>query len=207
VALSKYSNLTILLADDHPFFLKGLASVIRSLGFPGTILEARNGREVLRISERRRIDLYILDYKMPELDGYETSVVILTQDPYAQIIIMSGYDDSPLIANFYQSGIQRFMDKYTDPVQLESVISSVFDGGAVNESTEEEVIESEPLHFSRREKELIELLARGFTSQAIAKNLGLTYRTVETYRCRLLGKVNVKNTSELLAHLYRNGLI
>jgi DNA-binding NarL/FixJ family response regulator len=199
--------MTILLADDHPIFRRGLRSVIRSFGFRGSILEAQNGREVLAIHQTQRIDLYILDYRMPEMNGYEASRVILRENPNARIIIISMYDDPLLISRFYQLGVQCFTDKSTDTNKIRSTILAIMNGMKANGGFEGGLPESKPLQFTQREKELIELLDRGFTSQAISQNLGLAYKTVETYRCRLLEKVRVKNTSELLGYCHRNGLI
>jgi DNA-binding NarL/FixJ family response regulator len=199
--------MTILLADDHPIFRRGLRSVIRSFGFRGSILEAQNGREVLAIHQTQRIDLYILDYRMPEMNGYETSRVILRENPNARIIIISMYDDPLLISRFYQLGVQCFTDKSTDTNKIRSTILAIMNGMKANGGVEEGIPESNPLQFTQREKKLIELLDRGFTSQAISQHLGLAYKTIETYRCRLLQKASVKNTSELLGYCYRNGLI
>jgi DNA-binding NarL/FixJ family response regulator len=207
MALSKFSNLTILLADDHPLFRKGLRSVIRSLGFIGLVLEAGNGKEVLQIKEENLVDLYILDYKMPELDGYDTSMFILKKDPRAKIIIITMYDNPPLVANFHKIGIMGFMNKNTDPDRIETGILTVLNGWEYYESVEKELGDAHPIQFTHREKELIALLAKGLTSQAISQNLGLAYKTIETYRSRLLEKVSARNTSELLHYVHRIGLI
>jgi DNA-binding NarL/FixJ family response regulator len=207
MALSKFSNLTILLADDHPLFRKGLKSVIRSLGFIGLILEAGTGKEVLKIKEENLVDLYILDYKMPEMDGYDTSKFILKKDPRAKIIIITMYDNPPLATNFHKIGIMGFMSKNTDPDRIETGILTVLNGWEYYESIDEELEDTHPIQFTHREKELITLLAKGLTSQAISQNLGLAYKTIETYRSRLLEKVSASNTSELLHYVHRIGLI
>lgn len=206
MALSKYSEITILLADDHPLFRKGVRNAIRALGFTGSIIEAQNGREVLEISGRRQIDLYLLDYKMPEMDGYETSRAILRDNHDARIIVISMYDEPSIVSSFYQLGVLGFLGKNSDIDEIESTIVSVLDDGHLFQARHEHT-HSNGIHFTPREMQLIEMLDKGFTSKTIAENLGLSFRTIETYRCRLLEKVHARNTSELLYYVHKKGLM
>jgi DNA-binding NarL/FixJ family response regulator len=152
MALSKYSEKNILLADDHPLFRKGLRSLIRSLGFQGLILEAGNGKEVLQIKEENSINLYILDYKMPEMDGFDLSNIILRNDPKARIIIITMYHTPTLISNFRKIGVLDFMDKNTEPERIERAILNVLNGWEYYESVEQELMDFQPLQFTNVKK-------------------------------------------------------
>lgn len=207
---SKYSSLTILLADDHPLFRKGLKSVLRNSGFEGHFIEACDGDEVVRFHNTQSIDLFILDYRMPKLNGYSTAQIILKLQPIAKIIMMSMYDELGLISKFHDLGVAGFIDKNSEIDVIEKTIFQVLNGqesawfAEMNTTLEEKG--DCLVQFTNREKDLIGLLAKGFTSQQIAVELCLSLNTIETYRCRLLQKVDVKNTSELINFIYKNGL-
>lgn len=203
---SKYSDITILIADDQPIIRSGLKSIIEGLDFGALILEAKDGNEALSKSRNQSIDLYILEYKMPLLNGYEASRIILRENRASRIAIFSMYNDPLLISTFYQIGVQCFIDKRTTTTEIGITIQNIV-AGRPNGDFGGPLPPPRPLQFTTREKELIQLLNEGLTSQAISKCLGLTYKTIETYRCRLLEKVKVKNTSELLGYCHRNGLI
>lgn len=207
--LSSFSSITILIADDHPLFRKGLSRMIKQLGFEGEILEARHGDEVLALRCEHDIDLYILDYSMPLMNGYDAAKVILRTKPRAKIIIMSMYDDLHLLTNFQNVGIKGFINKNSEPEQVKQALTAVLSGREHYPIVDRKATRSvtPPLQFTPREMELIQLLAKGHTTRDIARLLNLTQKTVETYRCRLLEKVNVKNTSELLSFVYRIGVV
>lgn len=210
MTLSDFSDLTILLADDHPAFRKGLKSILRRLGFDGEILEANHGHEVLGLCREYPVDLFVLDYSMPILNGYDTSKIILKMNSKARIAIMSMFNEPELLAGFYQIGVQGYLDKNSDIDQIETAFLSLLNGQRIPEplDTESDIsLNNVAVRFTKREKELIELLAKGFTTLDISEKLYLTPKTVETYRCRLLDKTSVKNTTELLDFVHRNGII
>src|SRR5690606_14182113 len=199
MSLEKFSHLTILLADDHPMYRRGLRNTIKTFGFNGVIFEAKNGNEVIGFHRQYLIDLYILDYKMPELNGCEAANIILRFDPKTKIILNTMYDEPSLISSFFKSGIMGYIDKNSEPEQLVQAIQQVLNGWGTYNSLEERnaysSVDCATIQFTKREKEVIELLVQGYRTHDIAQKLNLTFKTVETYRCRLLDKVSVKNTS------------
>jgi len=208
------SNRTILLADDHALVRKGLRSVLELLRVADTILEAGNGIEVLEVARKTPVDLFILDFKMPEMNGYEASRILLRENPRCKILVISMYNDKAMVANLLQIGVSGFLSKNSSIDEIESAIRSVLMGDLYYDVILENQIRQEllahietPVKFSSRENDLIALLAEGKTSREIATQWGLTLKTIETYRCRLLAKARVKNTSELLHYFHRNGLV
>lgn len=193
-------------------YRRGLRNAIKSFGFNGVIFEATNGNEVISYHRQYLIDLYILDYKMPELTGYEAANIILRFDPKAKIILNTMYDENSLISAIFEAGILGYIDKNSEPEQFEQAIRYVLNGWGIYNSLEERgnaysSVDCATIQFTKREKEVIELLAQGYRTHEIAQKLNRTFKTVETYRCRLLDKVSVRNTSELLHYAHRNGLI
>lgn len=210
-------KITVLIADDHPLVRKALKTVIGSLGIAGTILEAGDGKEALEIELKHAIDLYLLDFRMPGMDGYDVAKFVLQKDETKKIIIVSMYTDTPLILNLFRIGVKGFLMKNSDIEEIELAIQRVLSGKTYYNKVFESILGPElsklggkkipPLRFSKREMEVTQLLATGKTSHDIAKKLKLTLKTVETYRSRLLAKVGASNTSELLKYFYQNGLL
>jgi DNA-binding NarL/FixJ family response regulator len=208
------SALRILLADDHPVFRKGLKAVINGLGIPHEVLEAGDGWMAFEIASTQVVDLFLLDIKMPELDGYELSKLLLKKDPKTKIIVMTMYDDNALIVNLFRLGVRGFLVKNTDPEEIILAIQQVLAGDLFYNDTFKEVIQRErnrqtlpPFEFTPREMELVALLSNGKTSKEIAATLGLTLKTIETYRSRIIEKAGVRNIAELLNYFHKNGLL
>jgi DNA-binding NarL/FixJ family response regulator len=208
------SALRILLADDHPVFRKGLKAVINGLGIPHEVLEDGDGRMAFEIASTQVVDLFLLDIKMPELDGYELSKLLLKKDPKTKIIVMTMYDDNALIVNLFRLGVRGFLVKNTDPEEIILAIQQVLAGDLFYNDTFKEVIQRErnrqtlpPFEFTPREMELVALLSNGKTSKEIAATLGLTLKTIETYRSRIIEKAGVRNIAELLNYFHKNGLL
>jgi len=206
----------ILLADDHPVVRKGIKSILESFAGVGEIVEASDGKQVIELSRNNDFDLFILDYKMPEMDGYDAAKSLLHKNPSAKIIILSMYDDTVLILNLLKLGVLGFMVKNTDVDEIESGVRSVIKGDRYLSKDLKDRIQHEqdqsskplsPLKFSKRESELLLLLSQGKTSREIALEWSLSVKTIETYRSRMLVKASVKNTSELLNYCNRNGLV
>lgn len=206
----------ILLADDHPVIRKGIKSILETFAGVSEIMEACNGKQVIELSQSHHFDLFILDYKMPEMDGYDAAKILLHKNSLAKIIIISMYADTVLILNLFKLGVLGFLVKNTDIDEIESGIHSVLKGDQYLSKVLQERIQREqdqfpkplgPLKFSKRESELILLLSKGKTSKEISIIWGLSLKTIETYRSRMLEKVSVKNTSELLNYCNRNGLL
>lgn len=210
-------KLTVLLADDHPLVRKGMASLLKGMGIADIILEAGDGKEALEISMKQPVDLFLLDFRMPGMDGYDIAKLILTRDPRKKVIVITMYTDAPLILNLFRVGVKGFLMKNSDIEEVETAIHKVMAGGFYYNDVLEGIIGSElkkvslnkipPLKFTKREMDIMQLLSIGKSSKEISKQLNLTLRTVETYRSRLLDKVGARNTSELLNYFHQNGLL
>src|SRR5690606_11619787 len=120
--------------------------------------------------------------------GYEAANIILRFDPKAKIILNTMYDEPSLITGFFEAGIMGYIDKNSEPEQFEQAIRYVLNGWGIYNSLEERnaysSVDCATVQFTKREKEVIELLAKGYRTHDIAQQLNLTLKTVETYRCR-----------------------
>jgi two-component system invasion response regulator UvrY len=200
----------ILLADDQPLVRVGLRSFLKTVNENFVIHEAADGKETLEIFYKHRIDLLILDHRMPRMSGYEVAREILSVNVTKKIIIVSMFTDAPLISRLFQLGVNGFISKNADVSELQHAIETVL-AGKLYFSKEFESILAEKqstlpaISFTDRELDLVISLSKGKTSIEISKNWGISVKTVETYRSRLIEKTGVKNIAELIHYFHRNG--
>lgn len=203
--------LKILIADDHPMARKGTALFVKSILPESVICEAGEGIEVIKLASREKIGLYVLDYRMPGMDGYVLSHELLKRDPIAKIIVLTSYTSTELALSLFDIGVKGFMTKNCSLKEFEICLKKVLNSGyhfqagvdVVDNLTSVEEIPS--VQFSLNELKLTKSLASGMTTQQIADHSGLSPKSIETYRLRLFAKAQVKNTSELISYMYRIG--
>ncbi len=209
-------KLKILLADDYPLIRQGLKSIIETLDPVAEILEADNGKRVIELSRQHQIDLFILDYRMPEMGGYDVAKILLARNPKTKIIIITAFSESDLIANVLNLGVRGFLSKTTDIAEIRLALNKVLTGEIYLDKLLEDRMQREsgfskknplPLTFTKRENDLMLLLSKGNTSKDISLSLGVTQKTIEIYRSRLLEKTGVRNSVELVDYFHSNGLI
>lgn len=205
-------NPVVLLADDHPLFRLGVKNALMSLQISEHVLEAGDGREVLEIESKHSIDLFVLDYRMPYLNGYELASLLLRKNPFTKILVLTMYSDPPLILSLMKLGIRGFLLKTSSIDDFGNAIRTVLQGEIFIEKSLSDRIRSFEreefvTQFTDRERELVRLLGKGLTSKHIAIHFGIASKSVEVFRSRLLNKVGVKNTSELLRYAYNNGVV
>ncbi len=203
--------LKILVADDHHMARQGTVLFVR-MTFPGAIIyEAANGLEVIKLTNHETVDLYILDFRMPGMDGYVLSNKLLKRNPDAKIVILTSYTSTELAVNHFVIGVKGFVTKNSSPEEFELCLKEVLKGG-YHFHTEVDVVQSltpkgkiPSVQFTTNELKLVKSLASGMTTQQIADSFGLSPKSIETYRSRLFEKAKVKNTSELISYMYRIG--
>lgn len=210
--------LSILIADDHPLFRKGLEDIIRTTDYAGAnIFLASNGHEAVRMCTTHAIDLVFLDVNMPEMNGYDAAEAILEVRPTVPIIVITQFDEIPLILNLFKTGAKGFLTKNIEGDEIAAAMSSVLKGDYYYHSKFDETISSwlmsglrkqiPSVRFSDREMQLIMLMSKGKTTQEISEQLGLSFRSIETYRYQLIKKINVANTAELITYVYKNSIL
>lgn len=210
--------LSILIADDHPLFRKGLEDIIRTTEYSSAnILFASNGLEAVSKCNAHPVDLIFLDVNMPEMNGYDAADAILESRPTVPIIVLTQFDEIPLILNFFKTGAKGFLTKNIEGKEIEIAMTTVLKGDYYYHSKFDETISAwlmsglrkqiPSVRFSDREMQLIMLMSKGKTTQEISEQLGLSFRSIETYRYQLIKKINVANTAELITYVYKNSII
>lgn len=203
---------SILVADDHSLVRKGVITFLKTAKVASKFYEAANGNEVVSLAKKHPIDLFLLDISMPEVNGYETAKILLEQNKHTRIIANTMFDGHALVNGLVQLGVKGFVTKGDDPEILVKAIQAVMKGRTYICPKMREYIDAKKevsfgLDFSETELRLVELLSQGHSSESIAKELEITVRTAETYRHRLIKRLHVSNSIELVEYFHRNGLL
>lgn len=205
------------IAERQLMTRKGIVQTLTSYNLAEKIWEAENGVEAVNICLKNPIDLAIIDFSLPLLNGFEVSKKILSKKKNIKIIAFTEYDELPVVLNFLKIDVKGFLTKTVTEQELVDTIRTVMSGDyyyhsyfdvRINKWLKEGLPKNIPtLHLSKREIQLITLLSRGKTSSQIAQTFGISPRTVETYRYDLIKKTQSNNASGLVGYAYRNGLV
>src|ERR1044071_1149288 len=201
----------ILIADDHAMVRDGVKNLIQQNKELMVIGEARSGNETLELYDKLQPDLLIMDISMPDMNGMEVSRAILANNPNANIVILSMYEDEDYISRCLEYGVKGYVIKNESGSELDYAIRSVLSGKNYFSRQAQDVIfkkysqnvtrkkqREDQIKLTKREVEIIKLIAEGLTSQEMADKLFISPRTVETHRANLMKKIGVKNAIELV---------
>jgi len=206
----------VIVVDDHELFRQGVIMTISKLDFVDVIGEASNGKELLQLLTQHIPDAILLDIKMPEMDGIETTKAVLSKYPDIKIVALSMFGDEIYLENMITAGAQGFILKNTNATDLKRAIETIAKG---QQYFSEEFIpyftkkyisgktQNEQNTLSKREIEVLSLIGKGFTNQEIADELFISIKTVANHRASLILKTGSKNTVTLLSYAIRNKLI
>jgi len=206
-----------MLADDHAVVRDGLRALLEGGNDLQVVAVAGNGREAVSEALRLRPDIVIMDIAMPELDGVEATRRIVERCPETRVLILSMYLSAEHIYRALQAGAQGYVLKESAGEEVVDAIRALRAGKRyLSHRITETVIDDylregtnvSPLDsLSLRERDVLQLVVEGRTNAAIALALSLSPKTVETYRARIMKKLKVKDTVELVKFSMRHGLI
>ncbi|MBN2705260.1 MAG: response regulator transcription factor [Deltaproteobacteria bacterium] len=207
----------VLLADDHAIVRAGLARIVEESGDISVTVEAGDGREALRLALDNPPDVAVIDISMPGLDGLEVASRLLASRPGLPVIILTMHEEQQYVIRAVEIGVMGFVSKRSAPEQLVAAIRQVHGG---NRYLSQEAIEMLALRMARggggrtpleslstRELQVLRQLALGRTNREIAEAYHISVKTVDTYRLRLLKKLELRNNAELSRFAIQNHLI
>lgn len=210
----------VVIADDHAMFRAGLRALLAVEDDIEVVGEAADGEEAVARCEDLAPDVVVMDILMPVLNGIEATRRIATDCPAARVLVLSMYDDEEHVQQLLAAGAAGFVLKHATSDELVQAIREVFAGGMpLSPSVAAKVVrdyarrvrgEQESTASSTltaREREVLTLVARGQTNQAIAERLGLSRKTVEVHRTNLMRKLGLHDVTELVKYALRAGLI
>jgi len=207
-------SLRILLADDHCIVRQGLRALLERAGFD-VVGEAADGLEAVRLAESLTPDAAVLDLIMPTLNGLDAGRQILVRQPTMPILLLTMHTEEAHVAAALRAGIRGYLLKTQAADDLARAIRDVVRGhlflsAAVARVVVDGYVAGTPPAqevLAPRERQVLQLVAEGHTSKAIAAKLELSVKTVESYRARVMEKVGVHETAGLVRYAIRNGVI
>ena len=200
----------ILLVDDHKIFTEGVASLLLHEPDVEVVGECQKAEQVKDFLKRISIDVILLDINLGGESGLDVCKFVVENYPSIKILAMSMYNDESFITRMMKNGASGYILKNTSADELLKAIKTVYQGKLYQSAEVLEVIlrglsrqkQQErslyQIRFTRREKEVLDLIAKGKTTREIANHLFVSEKTIETHRSNLFSKFDVKNVTSLL---------
>jgi DNA-binding NarL/FixJ family response regulator len=210
----------ILIADDHGIVRKGLRLQLEQNSDFEVVGEATEGREAVRMAEELLPDVVIMDIAMPNLNGIQATTQLVRKNPQIAVIILSMYSDETYLMRTLAAGAKGYLLKESADVDLLRAVEVVAQGKpffspAIADTLLEDYmrqLQQRGLQDSYdlltdREKEILQLLAEGKSNKDVAGILNLSTNTVETHRTRIMQKLDLHSTAEIVLYAVRKGII
>ena len=211
--------ITIVLADDHRIVRQGLRALLAAEENFEVIGEADEGREALDLVRRLNPDVLVLDLMMPGLNGLEVARQLHKQTPKVAVVVLSMYDDEGFVLEALANGVSGYVLKDSNSSDLVHAVREVAAGRrylspplsdrAIEAYQQRAKVGTMDKHetLTTREREVLQLSAEGHTNSEIAALLGISTRTAETHRSRLMHKLSLHTQSDLIRYALRRGII
>jgi DNA-binding NarL/FixJ family response regulator len=206
----------VIIADDHPVVLKGLKEILQE-NFSGmTFDEVRRGYELINTVHQNDYNLVLLDISLPDINGIEVLKEIRKRKTRLPVLIVSMYPEEQYAIRSIKAGAQGYITKRSASEELVAAVNKILSGKRyINPAFAEQMVidfESDteaPPHekLSVREMQVMKMVANGLTNKEIAEQLHLSINTVRTYRVRILEKISVRKTNELIWYAVKYGLV
>ena len=207
----------VLLADDHSIVRAGLRRIVEESGDMEVIAEAADGREAIQQAHKQLPDVAVIDISMPVLDGLEVISQLRNYYPKLPILILNMHEEGQYVVLAIEAGAMGYITKQSAQELLVEAIRKVHSGSrfVTDEAAEALALRvakgahgQSPLDsLSMRELQVLRRLAMGHTNREIARAYHISIKTVDTYRSRLLKKLNLRNNAELSRFAMQNRLI
>lgn len=199
------SEIKIYIADDHQLLIDGLVSALKSYSNIKIIGVANDGKKVLNDIFLNKPDVLLLDLNMPQIDGLQVIEKVKANDKHIKLLVLSNYNAPHIIKEVQQKGADGYLLKNGSISELTKAIQTVYEGGSFFENVS---TKKESSYFmddfmkeyllTKREHDILLLMAKGRSSFEIADNLFISVATVNTHRRNILKKLGLKRTSEVM---------
>ena len=204
----------ILLADDHALIRQGLKALLEKHGFQ-VVCEASDGQEALRSAQKALPDVAIVDISMPILNGVDTARELKKSAPKTKVILLTQHDEDQYVTESLRAGVRGYVLKSQAGSDLIHAIQEVcrgsvylsprISGAVVDAYLSKSLVAADPL--SSRERQVLQLVGEGKSTKDVAVHLGISVKTAESHRARLMKKLDIHETASLVRYAIRTGLI
>jgi len=208
----------VLIADDHAIVRTGLRALLNSEPTMKLVGEATGGYEAIELAGKSNADILVLDISMPDLDGISVTKKIKSQFPDLRILILTVHEDEALLREAIRVGAAGYVLKRAAETELISAIRAIMGGVLYVDPSMVRVLLSDEIKptatlpesvepLTHREKEILKLIAQGYTNRQTAEELNISTRTVEGHRANLVAKLGLRSRVELVRYAREQGLI
>jgi DNA-binding NarL/FixJ family response regulator len=203
----------IIIADDHAIFRAGLKLILDGISNCKVIAEASDGKDLLQCLNKFQADIVFIDIKMPHLDGIETTRQIRAKYPGLSIIALSMYSEIEYFNQMREAGVEGFLLKNTQSEELKEAINTISNGEQYFAKEFAQLVPGRvkkgkiAISLTNREKEILQLICNGLSTNEIAEKLHLSSHTVEGHRKNIMFKADCSNTASLVAFSIKNQIV
>ena len=214
------AKIRVLVTDDHAIVRDGICALLALTADVEAVGQATNGREALEMVAELAPDIVLMDIVMPLMDGLEATRRINKRFPETKVIVLTQYEDREYVLNAIESGASGFISKAAASSELTSAIRSVYQGDSFLSPSIARLLVEDYRQIARvgrskdtsdqltdREREVLKLLAEGYSTHEIARMLVISPKTVERHKTNLMAKLDLHNRLELFKYALRKGMI
>lgn len=207
------AKIRIVIVDDHPLIVQGLEALLAEEDHLEVVCSFTQGFDLLSFLQSADADVVILDISLPDTSGIDLCREIKLLAPQIRVIALTNHNERSMVMQMLQNGANGYLLKNASSAELLEAISSVLKGQIAFSKSIEEIIAQPGLQhiplpkLTRREKEVLKLIAQGETSVVIADKLYVSPLTIETHRRNLLQKFKVRNVAELIKYAFQQGIL
>ncbi|WP_298932172.1 response regulator transcription factor [uncultured Ramlibacter sp.] len=202
----------VVLADDHDLVRSGIKALLSLVAGVEVIAEARDGKELITLVDSLKPDVVMTDISMPGMDGITAISQIHASHPKVHLLVLSMYDTVDFVKRAVANGACGYLMKDAPPFELEQAVRSVMATGSYfSPAIAQRLLQpSEPTaddELTHRQVEILKLIAQGRASKEIAFELGLSPKTVDVHRARIMERLRLNDIASLTLYAVRKGLI
>ena len=216
------SKIKVIIADDHQIFIEGIRALVRDSDKVSLVGEATSGDQLLLLLNEKEADVILMDVNMPRLNGIEATAKLKNKFPELKVLGLTMVEDARQISDMMKAGASGYLLKTTGKQELIDAITKVYEGQRylsnevslklidrmlTNEAPAVYGYTERQPQITKREQEIIKLIAQELTNDQIARKLNNSPMTIITHRKNLLRKLGVKNTAGLVKYAVQHGLV
>jgi two-component system, NarL family, response regulator LiaR len=206
--------ISVLIADDHPFVRHGLRTYLETLDDLEVVGEASDGAQAVELATQLLPEVVLMDLVMPELDGVEATRAIRAASPSTKVIVLTSFDDDEKVFPAIKAGAAGYLLKDVRPAELAEAVRKASRGEALLAPSVAARLMQEVAgeggrpgsDLTERELEVLRLIARGQANKVIARELGVSEKTVKTHVSNILAKLHLADRTQAALYAVREGL-